>query len=374
MNSVHITRYHPVLVILHWVLALLILAALALGALKMTHIPNSSPMKGEALRAHMAGGIVIAALMLLRLMTRTFSRRPVPATTGSARLDWLATFSHRAFYVLVLTMAVSGLVMAAQTGVLGILAGRNPAVPADFWVFPIRTVHYVFSRMLIVLIALHITAAVYHSVILRDGLLGRMGFGRRIALDRAPDQAIQVPGAEGAHRDEAKRVSRQLTSHARLVPWFSRLVLLLATIILTLIATKFILNPTAAATAAHMTLESPLAVTNMRASFGAFPLACAIVTLLCLVSVRRRTAGLGFIAILIGIVLVVRVFGILHDGTLVQSRTVLTAESVLLALSVLGLTAERFRSRREAAGEPLLSATAPAIASEYSRTPEEPRS
>jgi cytochrome b561 len=35
----------------------LIIAALALGALVMLRIPNSDPMKIEALRSHMEGGI-----------------------------------------------------------------------------------------------------------------------------------------------------------------------------------------------------------------------------------------------------------------------------------------------------------------------------
>ena len=52
-------------------------------------------------------------------------------------------------------------------------------LPADFWVFPARTVHYLFSRLLMGLIALHVAGALYHTLILRDGLLRRMLFGRR---------------------------------------------------------------------------------------------------------------------------------------------------------------------------------------------------
>jgi cytochrome b561 len=52
-------------------------------------------------------------------------------------------------------------------------------VPADFWAYAIRRVHYALSRVLMALIALHILAAFYHAVMLRDGLLRRMFFGRR---------------------------------------------------------------------------------------------------------------------------------------------------------------------------------------------------
>ena len=51
-----VSRYHPVLVVLHWILAILVIAALALGALVMAKIPNTDPMKVEALRSHLIGG------------------------------------------------------------------------------------------------------------------------------------------------------------------------------------------------------------------------------------------------------------------------------------------------------------------------------
>jgi cytochrome b561 len=70
-----VSRYHPLLVALHWVLALVIIAALALGALVMVNIPNTDPMKIEALRSHMSGGIFILILMLVRLFVRTRTRR-----------------------------------------------------------------------------------------------------------------------------------------------------------------------------------------------------------------------------------------------------------------------------------------------------------
>ena len=43
----------------------------------------------------------------------------------------------------------------------------------------IPRVHYLLSRVLMTLIAIHVTAALYHALLLRDGLLGRMWFGRR---------------------------------------------------------------------------------------------------------------------------------------------------------------------------------------------------
>src|SRR3974377_1973837 len=62
-GMVQVSRYHPLLVALHWALAVLIMAALALGALVMVKIANSDPMNLEALRSHMTGGVLILLLM-----------------------------------------------------------------------------------------------------------------------------------------------------------------------------------------------------------------------------------------------------------------------------------------------------------------------
>ena len=63
------------LVALHWLLAFLIIAAFALGALVMAKLPNSDPMKLEALRSHMFGGGLILMIMLVRLFVRTRTGR-----------------------------------------------------------------------------------------------------------------------------------------------------------------------------------------------------------------------------------------------------------------------------------------------------------
>jgi cytochrome b561 len=179
MHPQQTARYHPILVALHWVMAPLIIAALALGALVMAKLPNSDPMKLEALRAHAIGGASIGFLMLVRLALRTRTRPPEPARTGNLGLDWLARTSHRLFYVVVIGMAGSGIYMALQTGLPSILFGSGKALPEDFWVYPIRAVHYTLSRILMVLIVLHVLGVLYHTLIQRDGLLRRMTFGRR---------------------------------------------------------------------------------------------------------------------------------------------------------------------------------------------------
>jgi cytochrome b561 len=179
----NVVRYHPALVAVHWFLALLIIAALALGALVMAPMPNSDPMKVEALRSHMIGGGLILVLMLVRLLLRARTAHPAPARTGHPLLDRLAWASHRLFYLLVLGMAGSGIATALEAGLPGVVFARHGTLPPDLWVFAPRALHYAFSRALMLLIALHVAGALYHAAVLRDGLLRRMGFGRRVIAD-----------------------------------------------------------------------------------------------------------------------------------------------------------------------------------------------
>jgi len=188
-----VSRYHPLLVALHWVMALLIIAALALGALVLVRIPNSNPMKIEALRGHMGGGLLILTLMLLRLITRILTRHPPASTAGNALLDRIAWASHRIFYTVVLGLAGAGVVMALQAGLFATVFGGHGSLPADFWVFSARRVHYALSRFLITLIVLHVAAAFYHALVLKDGLLRRMFFGSRSVVANAAATSFTRP-------------------------------------------------------------------------------------------------------------------------------------------------------------------------------------
>lgn len=172
------TRYHPLLVTLHWLVALLVILALIAGKLVFSHMPNTDPNKVLALRVHVVMGMTIGVLMLIRLITRWRSAHPAPATTGIALADRLAPLAHWTLYALVFLMAASGLSLSILSGLGNALFG-GAAMPADFRDFAPRAAHGLFASALILVIALHIVAALYHTLVRRDGLLRRMGFGAR---------------------------------------------------------------------------------------------------------------------------------------------------------------------------------------------------
>jgi len=174
----HPARYHPALVALHWLVALLVTLALIAGGLVISDMPNAEPGKVDALRIHALMGLTIGALMLIRLAVRLRTAHPAPATTGIALADRLAPLAHGALYALVLLMVASGIALSLQSGLMEALFADAP-MPADFHVFAPGQVHGFLADLLIALIVLHLAAVLYHALVRRDGLLRRMGFGAR---------------------------------------------------------------------------------------------------------------------------------------------------------------------------------------------------
>jgi cytochrome b561 len=176
-----VSRYHPLLVTLHWVLAVLIIAALAVGFLWLAEMPNSDPQKIGILRLHMAGGMLILALTVVRFIVRMLTSRPPHATTGDPLLDRMAPLTHYGFYVLILLMVGTGYATGILAGLPEIVfAGSGAPLPRTFAVYPTFVAHGIVAALLVGFIALHVLAAIYHQFVRRDRLLRRMLFGRRV--------------------------------------------------------------------------------------------------------------------------------------------------------------------------------------------------
>ncbi len=173
-------RYHPVLVALHWLMALMILVSLAAGGLILANMPADSPDKVTALGGHMIFGMAIGLLLILRLITRLRSAQPPKARTGNALLDRIGGWTHWGFYALIAGMVLTGLATALGAGLFPIVyGGAAETLPPDLALLPQRVAHGYIATLLVALIALHVAAAIYHQLVLKDHLLRRMWFRRR---------------------------------------------------------------------------------------------------------------------------------------------------------------------------------------------------
>jgi cytochrome b561 len=173
-------KYHPLLVALHWLLIPLLGLALIMGDEVLSHTANDAPEKIGLLKSHMIMGGTILVLMLVRFFTRIFSKHPAHIDTGKPLMDKLAVVAHGALYWLVFFMAASGITLAIQTGLPDIIFnGSGAALPADFHDFTPRLVHGLLSKILLIMIVLHVLAAFYHQFILKDSIFSRIWFGNR---------------------------------------------------------------------------------------------------------------------------------------------------------------------------------------------------
>jgi len=174
------TRYHPVIVVLHWVLAIGIMFSLIAGTFMLAETPNSDPAKMNGLAIHMGVGIVILLLTLVRIVTRLRTQTPDPVEGSSPMLEKLAHAAHGLLYVGVIVMAASGIAMSLAVDLGGIVFfGTGAPLPENFDDLLPRFVHGLASKGLMALIVLHVLAAIYHQHVLKDGLMSRMGFGRK---------------------------------------------------------------------------------------------------------------------------------------------------------------------------------------------------
>ena len=171
-------RYHPIHVVLHWLIAIMVIGAFAIGMTLLDSTPNSAPEKVTFLKYHATWGQILALLFVARLITRFFLKRPAPADAGHPILNVIAKVVHFLLYVGVFGMLLSGAGIFAQAGLSEVFAG-NAVLPEDFLTYPPRAGHGLTFSILFVLILVHFGAAMYHQFIRKDNLLSRMWFGKR---------------------------------------------------------------------------------------------------------------------------------------------------------------------------------------------------
>ncbi len=173
-------RYHPALVSLHWLLTVLIVVSLLMGSNILSQIPNDNPEKLFALKMHMISGAIILALMIIRVIVRKTTQKPLPADAGNAVLNKAGITAHTLLYLLVFAMLGSGIATAVIAGLPDIVFNNSGvALPEDFTNILPRLFHGVIAKILFAMIFLHVLGALYHQFVRKDSLLSRMWFGKK---------------------------------------------------------------------------------------------------------------------------------------------------------------------------------------------------
>lgn len=188
-------QYSPVGIAFHWSIALLVFAQIWLGW-RSGRLPVGGE-KLEAYQVHAQIGLAILCLTAMRLIWRALIPGPVNDADEPGWQSTAARWTHAAFYVCLIGLPLTGWAMLSATArelPLGLPGGaRWPHLPFEALSLPAQwsieawaeRAHGVLVVTLLVLIVLHVGAALKHEIIDRDDVLRGMLPGVRWAEDRA---------------------------------------------------------------------------------------------------------------------------------------------------------------------------------------------
>ena len=167
-------RYPGALVLIHWLMVPLMIGAFILGEM-MEDLPRG-PEKQAVLGWHILAGLMVAALLIPRLLIRGQGVPPLPNRVP----PWqalLAKAVHVALYGTMVALPILGLVAIAagtrNVSVLGLF--QLPSVLPLGWLHEgAEVVHGAVAKIFLVTMVIHVAAALWHAVLRRDGLVGRM--------------------------------------------------------------------------------------------------------------------------------------------------------------------------------------------------------
>ena len=174
MNGVR-TRFTVLQRILHWLMAICILAMLFIG---VGMVSTVMPKYLTLVSIHKPLGVAILVLALIRLVVRLiYGAPPLPVDLpGPMKLG--AHLSHYAFYALMIAMPLIGWGMLSAAAYPVVLFGgvHLPAIlpQSDSLHALLWNAHFFLAFAFFALILLHVAAALFHALIRRDGVFEAM--------------------------------------------------------------------------------------------------------------------------------------------------------------------------------------------------------
>lgn len=182
MAAINRTRYSQVAAILHWLIALLMIPMVLFGE-EMMEIEKEAGEAAEELfkpSIHVTIGVLILALSIVRLGWRLANPPPPYPTEMKPWEITLAKVTVVLFYALMLGLPFSGWFALAgeiarhpemaQISIFGLF--NVPIAPSLG--LPAKAMHEIGSKIALVLIALHVLAALKHQLMDDVDSFGRM--------------------------------------------------------------------------------------------------------------------------------------------------------------------------------------------------------
>jgi cytochrome b561 len=170
--------------VLHWLMAVAILSTAFIGFTMVTSLRDYHGL----LAVHRPLGIAIFLLAIVRLVNRQVTPLPPFLATMSLRERRLASAGERSLYALMIAVPLVGWAMLSAGSFPIVLVGSihlPPILPPSPPLYAaLRSAHTVLACALVALFLGHLSAVLFHVLIVRDRILSRMSFSRN---ERTPE-------------------------------------------------------------------------------------------------------------------------------------------------------------------------------------------
>lgn len=161
--------------LLHWIMAICILAMLFIGVgMVSTVMPKYVPL----LATHKTLGIAILVLALIRLVVRVVYGAPALPANMPEPMKLAAHLSHVGLYALMIAMPLIGWGMMSAGGYPVVLYGhvilpailpQSAALHTLLW-----NAHFYLAFAFFAVVLIHVAAALFHALVRRDGVFESM--------------------------------------------------------------------------------------------------------------------------------------------------------------------------------------------------------
>ncbi len=169
-------RYTATAIALHWLIFALIACGFTL-AVYMVDLPLS-PLKLKYFSWHKWIGITVFLLALARVAWRCTHRAPPYSAALPLWQRRAAGAMHLALYALIVVIPVTGWLYSSAAGVptvyLGVIALPDLVMKDKALAELLKSVHVTLNYTLLILVVMHVGAALHHHFIVRDEVLARM--------------------------------------------------------------------------------------------------------------------------------------------------------------------------------------------------------
>ncbi|MBN3766064.1 cytochrome b [Burkholderia sp. Ac-20365] len=173
-------HFSPLARVLHWMMAVLILAMLFIG---VAMVATVSHVHATLIALHRPLGAALLVLAIIRVVVRLKNGSPALPDDMPILQRFAAKASHLVLYGLFIAMPLIGWAMLSAGGYPVTLFGTwhlPEIVPQNVDLFALlRALHTWLAFALFATVLAHIAAALFHGLIRRDGVFSSMARGER---------------------------------------------------------------------------------------------------------------------------------------------------------------------------------------------------